>query len=425
MTDRYDIAVVGGGIAGLVAAGTAATGGAAVVLVDGRQVGGRARTTEHRGFRFNQGAHAIYNRGALMAAAQRLGVHVTGGAPLLSDAQASRDGHGYPLPAGAVGLLKSRLLGARGKLAAKRVFDAYEKVDPASIAGVSEAQWLADLKVPDDLRAFLQMFSRLTSYANAPEQMSAEVTVRQYRLGMRGVTYADGGWQRLVDGFTAVARGAGAKILDHRVATGVRRDRDGWLVETAAGTIAASSVVLAAGPPAASAALVDVEQQWVEQAGPPSRASCLDLGVSKSATPPVLLGIDEPLYLSTHTPPADLAPDGFGVVEVMRYLRPDDEFDHAQSEAMLWAHAAAAGIARDDVVAHRYLHAMTVSGGIPVARRAGFAGRPPVADAELRPGLFLAGDWVGAEGMLGDAAAASGIEAGTQALAWRRAKIPA
>ena len=40
---EFDVAVVGGGLAGLVAATTAARGGASVVLLDRRSFGGRAR----------------------------------------------------------------------------------------------------------------------------------------------------------------------------------------------------------------------------------------------------------------------------------------------------------------------------------------------------------------------------------------------
>jgi hypothetical protein len=53
---------------------------------------------------------------------------------------------------------------------------------------------------------------------------------------------------------------------------------------------------------------------------------------------------------------------------------------------------------------------MTVSPGLPRADEGGLAGRPGVALPGC-PCVFLAGDWVGPQGMLADAAAASAVDA--------------
>ena len=65
---------------------------------------------------------------------------------------------------------------------------------------------------------------------------------------------------------------------------------------------------------------------------------------------------------------------------------------------------------------HRYLHLMTVAHGMPTTANGGLPGRPavPVAD---RPGLFVAGDWVGPDGLLADASVASGRAAAMMAVA--------
>jgi hypothetical protein len=67
-------------------------------------------------------------------------------------------------------------------------------------------------------------------------------------------------------------------------------------------------------------------------------------------------------------------------------------------------------------VEQRYLHLMTVAHGTPQAATGGLAGRPPVS-VTGRPGLFVAGDWVGPTGLLADAAVASGRAAAQQAVA--------
>ncbi|HNE76441.1 MAG TPA: hypothetical protein PK623_16165, partial [Microthrixaceae bacterium] len=74
----------------------------------------------------------------------------------------------------------------------------------------------------------------------------------------------------------------------------------------------------------------------------------------------------------------------------------------------------AAGIDPGDVVARRFLRRMVVQTAIPSVDHGGLVGRPRVAVAD-RPGVFLAGDWVGPVGMLADASLASGEAAGSLA----------
>jgi hypothetical protein len=65
---------------------------------------------------------------------------------------------------------------------------------------------------------------------------------------------------------------------------------------------------------------------------------------------------------------------------------------------------------RAQVVHRRFLPDMTVMNWLPAAREGGNRGRPGPRVPEA-PGLFVAGDWVGSEGFLVDAALASAKEA--------------
>lgn len=129
------------------------------------------------------------------------------------------------------------------------------------------------------------------------------------------------------------------------------------------------------------------------------------------------LGIDEPLYLSVHSAYAKLAPEGGAVIHVAKYLgtsiEPDPGRDGAEMEGLLdllqpgW---------RKVLVKKRLLPAMFVSNALVTAAQGGLAGRP---DTKVggSGGLYVAGDWVGPEGLLSDASYASARRAAQQILA--------
>ena len=100
MEGHADIVVVGGGLAGLIAAATAAGTDSGsrldVVVLEGTQPGGRARTDERSGYRFNQGAHAVYLDGALRRTLGELGIDPRGGPPAINHTSVWHEGALYP-----------------------------------------------------------------------------------------------------------------------------------------------------------------------------------------------------------------------------------------------------------------------------------------------------------------------------------------
>jgi phytoene dehydrogenase-like protein len=426
--DRYDVVVAGAGLAGLAAAAVASGGSEAaavasgieprprVALVDTRSPGGRARTHQRDGFALNEGAHALYREGEGRRVLGRLGIVPTGGPPALAGASGRRGGELVPLPTTAGQLMRSPILGLRAKARLASLLARLPRLDAAALAGVSAADWLDGLALPDDARQFVETLMRVATYCADFSSCSADAAVGQLQMAVAdGVDYLDHGWQQLVD---ALLRVADERGVDRRPAGRVeslRPDGAGWIVETASGQLRAGAVVLAVGSPAATEALLPRAPGW--SIGPDVTAACLDLGLRRAPTPPIVFGMDQPLYLSTHCPPATLAPAGSAVVHVMRYGATAPDADAAE----LWAHASTAGISEADVVTRRFLSHMVVSHGLPQPG-SGLAGRPRV-DASGAPGLFLAGDWVGPVGVLADASLASGEQAG-QAAAAHAAGIP-
>ncbi|HEY3486365.1 MAG TPA: hypothetical protein VGK49_13330, partial [Ilumatobacteraceae bacterium] len=218
-------------------------------------------------------------------------------------------------------------------------------------------------------------------------------------------------------GLESAALAAGARIVTGETVTTMERDGAEWVASTAARSVAASSVVLAAGGPAVAEQLVGRSVGWVEAAGPALRAACLDIGVTEEPTASFLFSADDPLYLSAHAPTASLAPEGHHLFCLLRYLHVDERLDRDTARAELDGHATRAGLPpREGRVLDRFLAAPVVSWGSPVVGLT-----RPRGDELAHEGIHVAGDWVGSH-LLADAALGSGAAAG-RAAAQRHAVV--
>lgn len=410
-----DVVVVGGGLAGLVAAIYAANSGARVVLLEAMgRAGGRARTDHRDGISFNQGPHALYERGHGSAVLQQLGIDPSGGRPGLSGRAVWRDNEGR-LPFGAGSLASTRLLTPGSRLAFARFHTRLGRFDARSYDSISVAEFLdGELGVERaDLRALVEGIIRLGLYANAPEVHSAGAAIDQLVLAMSGVRYLDRGWGSLVAALCHAAQSAGVDLYSgarvERIVVSTDRSADAWtVVDGHGGHWTASAVIIAGLGPEAVQRLTDTSSLR-SAAGPPVSVACLDLVLAAPPKVPFALDLDHHLYLSQHAPVADLATDGRALVSLALYRRPDQAADPERDRVTMRAFARRMGV--ETTLTERYLHDMTVAHGMPLASRGGLGGRPRV-DALGRDGLLLAGDWVGPDGLLADAALASARDAG-------------
>lgn len=410
-----DVAVIGGGLAGLTAAATAATAGATVAVLDARSLGGRARSAERDGFTLNEGGHALYRRAGGWAVLESLGVHPRGVTPPADTYRTVWDGEIARLPTSGPSILSSRLLGVRSKAKLAGWFNGIAAT-AAAACDVSLDEWLDGQGTQPDLRRYVTTMGRLVTYSAHPEHLPAGTVLGQFAAG--GVAYLHGGWQQLVDGLVGVARHAGVELIDHEPVLSVTPADGRWTVAAAQREIVAGSIVLAAGGPQLATSLLGGDPAaWVERAGPVQRAACLDIGGGRGAID-FLLSADEPLYLSLHAPVADLAPAGQHLYSLMRYLAPDDTLTAAETRASLEQHATRAGLpTRADRAIDRFLAAPTVTWGSPQVG----VERPTGLELGDR-GIFAAGDWIGGH-ILADASIVSGSHAG--AAAARRAMVTA
>ena len=413
MDETFDILIVGAGIAGLVAAITAAEGGARVALVDAHSPGGRAKTTERDGYWYNTGPHALYLHGHLSPFLTERGMAPRGGLPPTNNLRLIRDGQLWPLSASPLDLARTKLLRPRSRVRLLSLLARAGKMDTGRWVGRPWAEWLGNES--DDVAGVIQMLVRTGSYVNAPARFDAAAALDQFKLANRGVRYLDHGWQTMVDAMVARFTGQGGALLAATVLN-VEPDLGGATVTTADGVLTARAVILAGLAPEAVQRLTGGTIPNLEHTGRAVGASVLDIALRRSHAG-LVFGIDEPLYLSAHAPTAQLSPPGGGLVSVMRYT-PDDEAVTMTPGAVrqrLDALAEQSGIPKDDVVDTRYMHHLVVANGYPAAATGGLAGRPR-ADALGLRGVFIAGDWVGPRFQLADAASASGEDAARAAL---------
>ena len=437
MTQK-NVIVIGGGIAGLAASTYLARGGRRVTLFERRpHLGGRAVTHLRRGYRFNLGPHAFYRGGPGWQVCRELGIPVRGGVPDGSGV-AMLGSERYRFPGNFLKLLTTNLLPFKARLEAAKLFLRIRRFDPKRLADVTARQWLDENVANERLRQTMEALFRLATYSDHAEEQSAAAALSQLRLAMRGVIYVDEGWQRIVDALHGAAVSAGVTFVTSSHVVGIEHDGSAVtaialgeleqdlqrsstrsmhlprMADDARGTrLPATDVILAVDPMTARD-LVD----GLDFAQPRAViATCLDVALSSlpQPKPTFALGIDRPVYYSVHSAWAQLTPKGGALVHVAKYRKSgtalDEELESTSSRRSPTAAADETELEsildemqpgwRERVVHRRFLPSMTVSNALvrPNAPR-------PAAVTPIK-GLYLAGDWIGDEGILSDAALAS------------------
>jgi phytoene dehydrogenase-like protein len=226
----------------------------------------------------------------------------------------------------------------------------------------------------------------------------------------------NGGWQTLVDALAETARVAGGTISSSARVDAIEAEASGHRLRLADGDLRARSVIVAAAPEIAAEIVAAGRHERLRKSVAsvrPIRAACLDLALTSTPRPKAkfALGIDRPLYFSLHSAAAELAPPGGALIHAAKYLGGDVADDAGDDARELEAHVDRLQPGwRDVVIERRLLPNMIVAHDLPSADRGGLAGRIGVAIDDL-PGVYLAGDWVGAEAHLADASLASAAAA--------------
>jgi phytoene dehydrogenase-like protein len=384
--------VIGGGPAGLIAASRLSAGGVETALLEaGPHLGGRAASERRGGFDLNQGPHALYIGGPAGRELKAQGIELEWWNPVAPAASFFPRG-GRP----------RRTPGGSGQLG--RWVAGLRRLQPADLAGISTADWLRQSLRSERARAAAAAFVRVTTFVADQESLSAEVAATQLKIGLNpGVRYLRGGWQSLVDALARRAEAEGATLRTRAAVRAVERAADGWEVTLDGETLRADALVVAAGGPDAAEKLLG--EMAPAPPGPAVEISVLDLGLERLPRRGrrFALGIDRPTYLSRHSPPDHR--DGV-LLSLASYAREPRRALEELADAMQpgW---------RERATLERFLPRMVAISAMATAAGGGLAGRPAVDRGE---GLYLAGDWIGGEGWLVDAALASGAAAAAAAL---------
>ncbi|WP_043484481.1 phytoene desaturase family protein [Geothrix fermentans] len=418
MAQKTDVIVIGGGLAGLMAAVTAARAGRSTLLLErGEAFGGHAQTQDWKGFQLNLGGHALY-KGPGYALLRELDLLPEGAEPK-PRGRTLREGRLDLLPAGPLSMLATGLLGWREKGAFLSLMAGLPRVDLQEAAGLTCRQWLERHVSDPRLRQLLGALLRTNAYEGDLSRLRASTPLRRLLDSQKGVFYIHGGWARLVARLAGAAEAAGAVLKRGQAAAGLETLGGGHRVRMGSGeTFEASEVILAL-PPAETLKLLPTPAAARLRAvlgdPRPVTVSCLDLCLSRLPDHSVNLGlgIDEPVFMVVQSEVARLAPEGAALVHLVRYHegRPGEE--PAAMRAHMEAFMDRLQPGWREVLLHaRFLPSIQAASVLDEPGR-----QRPVSEDLGAPGLHLAGDWVGEVGWLADVSLVSGHRAGLAAAA--------
>ncbi|MDX6610140.1 MAG: hypothetical protein QOF85_2065 [Solirubrobacterales bacterium] len=371
------VTVVGGGLAGLTAAITAAEGGASVRLLEAHDaLGGRARSMDGP-YKANFGPHVIYKDGPFWSwlAERELLPRYSG--PSLAGIRFRWQGEIRRTPP--LGTIPA-VLRLRGREA---------PVDQ------DFRSWVASHS-DERTAAMLSAAAGVYTFHHDPGELSAAFvwkhSVRVLLSPPPTARYLHGGWSSLIHALEARARRLGVEI------------ETGHVVETLPG----SPAIVATELGRAGKMLGDDSLSW-----PAGHTVCIDLGFEhRRGDPFIVSDLDESGWVERFSAPdSSLAPDGEELVQAQMPVCPDESADQAGLRLERLLEASFPELRERE----RWRRRQVMEGRTGPLDHPGktWRDRPAVDRGD---GIYLAGDMVAAPGLLSEVSWASGSEAGRLAL---------
>lgn len=386
------IHIVGGGLAGLTAALTAAESGALVTVHEAHHtLGGRARTAEGP-YRTNDGPHALYRHGPHWTWLHRRGL--LGPTVTVPPLEATR--------------LRLHHRGALRRTPPLGVLRLSRRDATHAPVDTDFRTW-ATAQAGDETARAAAHYAAVALYHHDPGSLSAAFVQERLRRATAlppEARYPVGGWDRVVDRMASRAWNLGVRI---ETASRV----DPAALDTLART---GPVVVATSLDAARTLLGDPALTW-----PSGRTALIDLAVrTRRGDPFAISDLDAPGWIERFTAQdRSLAPAGRQLVQGQFPVAPDESrtTGTARAENLLdlgfpgWRERTEW---RRDALAHGRTGAVDHPGTT-------WRDRPAI---DRGNGIYLAGDQVAAPGLLSEVSFTSGIEAALLALGARAAVTP-
>ena len=370
---RTHFTIVGGGLAGLVAAIAAREAGLDVTLYEARrQLGGRARTAPGA-YRANWGPHVIYADGPLWAWLDRRGL--------------ARPVHRFPARARvafrAAG--RARLLPpAAVSKAILRLRNAEAPVDR------SFSDWATEYLRDDTAAARVAAFMGVTTFDYDPGRLSAAFVTGQLHRATSFppmVRYFPGGWTTLTARLASHARELGARIETGSPVT----------------YLPPAPVILAVPLARAAMLLGDPSLTWTG-----TRTALLDIALTGRRQDPLILSdLDQPGFAENYSiPDRDVAPAGQTLIQSQAGIRPDESLGQALARLEALLEAGYAGW-RDRLTWRRQLALDGETGAVDLPGTT-WRDRPA---GDRGDGVHIASDMLAAPGLLSEVSHQSAVMA--------------
>ncbi|MCH5586382.1 FAD-dependent oxidoreductase [Shimazuella sp. AN120528] len=413
-SEKKEVVVVGGGIAGLTVASLLGREGYSVTVIEkGKKLGGRAQTKEKGGFYFNQGAHSFYLSGPgpgkeILA---ELDVVYHGKSVNREKQELYFTNQFSFFPNNLSRLLEIKGLSSQAQQEIGNFLGSLGMLDAKQWTGISLSDWMESSGYHEQTRQIIEAIVRLGTYSTAVERIDTGFVMKLMNT-LIDVWYLDGGWQTLIDGLEKAARKVHVKMMNGMKVTSIQKTSSGYDIYLADRQAIHAEYVVLTTDPITSSKLIDSEGKYLQQLADqvePIYVACLDVALHKlpDSTREFVLGVESPLYYSVHSSAAKLAPENGELIHLMKYLLPEkvNKPQEIRQELEAFFTLIQPGW-QEELVSTQYLPQMPVAYDLISANRGGLSGRPSVK-VEGLPNLFIAGDWVGDEGQLAQASFAS------------------